>query len=65
MFIFMFLIPILVIWVIIALTRGDAWFGNSRHADHTESAMELLKRRYARGDIGKEEFEEKKRALDA
>jgi putative membrane protein len=28
-----------------------------------ESALEILKKRYARGDISREEFEEKKRAL--
>ncbi len=30
---------------------------------HTESALEILKKRYVRGEISKEEFEEKKRAL--
>lgn len=30
-----------------------------------ESALDVLKKRYARGGIGKEEYEEKRRDLDA
>lgn len=63
MFIFMFLIPILIIWVIVAGSRCNFWFGGPSQNDRPETAMELLKKRYARGDISKEEFEEKKRAL--
>lgn len=61
--IFMILVPVLVILAIVAMARGDNWFSGQRDSDHTESAIELLKRRYARGEISKEEFEEKKRTL--
>ena len=52
----------LVIWGIVALVRGIAR-SDTGSAMHTDSALEVLKRRYARGEIAKEEFEEKKRDL--
>ena len=54
----------LIIWGIIALTRG-AWYGcgTHSHSEHMDSALDVLKRRYARGEINKEEFEEKKKDL--
>ncbi len=47
----------LVRWLVIS-TRGSR-----RSARSEDSALEILKRRYARGEIEKEEFEEKKRLL--
>ncbi len=52
----------LVIWGIVALVRG---LSGSRGSDSSkaDSALEVLKKRYARGEIDKEEYEEKKRDL--
>ena len=50
-------IVFLIRWLVIA-TRST---GQKRY--YEDSALEILKRRYARGEIGKEEFEEKKRDL--
>ncbi len=50
----------LVIWGIVALVRGVGYGSSPTISD---TALEILKRRYARGEIGKEEFEEKKKDL--
>ncbi len=60
--IFMILFWGLIIWAVVALVRG---LSGSRGSDSpaADSALEVLKRRYARGDISKEEYEEKKHDL--
>ena len=64
----MFLMPILwivviglIVWAVVAATRRPGESDSTvRSAD---SALEILKRRYARGEINKEEYEEKKKDL--
>jgi putative membrane protein len=53
----------LVIWGIVALVHRTSGNGYGTDHQHSESALEVLKRRYAKGEINKEEFEEKKKAL--
>lgn len=38
-------------------------WGQERPISTSETALEILKKRYARGEISKEEFEEKKKDL--
>lgn len=61
--VFMILFWGLIIWGIVALTRGVAWPGSTESSRQAGSALEVLKRRYARGEISKEEYEEKKKDL--
>lgn len=52
----------LIIWAIVAAVRSSS---ESRGSDSSkaDSALEVLKKRYARGEISKEEYEEKKKDL--
>ncbi len=54
----------LVIWGVVAVVQGISRGGGPGPAvAREESALEILKRRYARGEIDKEEYEDKKRDL--
>jgi putative membrane protein len=61
--VFMILFWGLVIWGIVALIRGVTTTGARSTSGHAELAVEVLKRRYAQGEISKQEYEEKRRDL--
>ena len=50
-------IVFLIRWLVVSTGSGD------RRANSEDSPLEILKRRYARSEINREEFEEKKRDL--
>lgn len=60
-FIFMILFWGLIIWGIVYLVRNASSQSNSTTS--RKDAMEILKERYAKGEIDKKEFEEKKKAI--
>ena len=53
---------ILVVWLIVRLVSGNTT-QRGRAKTSEKSAIDLLKGRYARGEIKKKEFEEKKKDL--
>ena len=68
--IFMVVFSGLVIWAIVALVRGNFGNGHMCGHDHGDGSygkdkppLEILKERYAKGEIDKKEFEEKKKDL--
>ena len=61
---FMWIMPLLLLAVFLFFMRGlfgrDVGGGNTTRPD---SAREILDRRFARGEIGKDEYEDMKKAL--
>jgi putative membrane protein len=53
---------IFIILLVVRLIRGMRR-GNWGHWMHDKSALDILKERYAKGEINKEEYEEKKKDL--
>lgn len=48
-----------IVWLV------SRYFNQNSPANQSKSALEILKERYARGEINKEEFEEKKKQINA
>jgi putative membrane protein len=63
-FIFMILFWVIIIWAISASVK---WFSHQQHQCQRETKnktpIEILQERYAKGEINKQEFEEKKKDL--
>jgi len=49
--------------VIVGIVLGIRWLIGQGKTSQSDSALEILRQRYARGEINKEEFEAKKRDL--
>ena len=64
MFLFGLLLIVLFVLIVVALLK---WLWGSKmpfSGSDRENALEILKKRYAKGEIGKEEFERMKRDIE-
>lgn len=59
------MLMMLLFWglVIVGLVLGIRWLIGQGRETRSDSALEILRQRYARGEINKDEFEAKKRDL--
>jgi putative membrane protein len=59
------MLMMLVFWglVIAGLVLGVRWLAGQGHSARCDEALEILRQRYARGDIDKQQFETRKRDL--
>lgn len=60
---FMWIILIAIVVAVILLAKGYFSPGKKVSGPAGEPAVDVLKKRYARGEISREEFEDKKRDL--
>jgi putative membrane protein len=59
----MFMMVLFWVLVIIGIVLAIRWLTSQGRERRSDSAVEVLRQRYARGEIDKEEFEAKKRDL--
>ena len=59
------MLMMLVFWglIIVGLVLGIRWLVGQGRESRSDTAMDILRQRYARGEIDKEEFEARKRDL--
>jgi putative membrane protein len=59
----MFMMVLFWVLVIIGIVLAIRWLTSQRSEKPSDSAVEILRQRYARGEINKDEFEAKNRDL--
>ncbi len=60
---FWLVIIVLIAWGVITVVNSSRSRGNGPHFSPDNDALDILKKRYARGEISKEEFEKMKKDL--
>ncbi|MHB8337641.1 MAG: SHOCT domain-containing protein [Ignavibacteriaceae bacterium] len=61
--IFWLVLLVVIIWVVITIVNRSPRYGSQEPLPRREDALEILKKRYARGEISREQFEQMKKDL--
>ena len=57
--------PIMLVFIVVCMAMMFFMMRGMRHRSHGGYAIEILKERFARGEINQAEYEERRRLLDA
>lgn len=60
----LFIAAVVVVVVLLVRWLGGGGYGGTAHHPSGKTPLTILKERFARGDIDKEEFEERRKLLD-
>lgn len=63
--IFWLAILAIIIWIGVTVTRNLQKSGSTQDPTQTESPLDILKKRYAKGEISREEFEQMKKDIQS
>jgi len=59
----MFLFPLILLVLLVAIAPGTRWYHEMRVSERS-GALEIIRERYARGEISKEQYEQLKKDLE-
>ena len=63
--IFWLLLLAVIIWAVVTIVNRNQGHGSNRYFPAHEDALEILKKRYAREEITREQFEQMKKDLNS
>lgn len=63
--IFWLIIIAVIVWAVVTISRNVQRSGQTQDPSRTESALDILNKRYARGEISRAEFEQMKKDIQS
>ena len=61
--IFWLVLIAVIVWAVVTIVNRNQRYGSERNSPQHDDALEILKKRFARGEINREQFEQMKKDL--